>query len=232
MKLHLVALVLLNACTADEPPEEDPPIASEIRVTGQAASVSATSGVAPLAYAWIEAYDSRDDVTPIAEATTDVLGNFGLTIETDGMTPFDGYLRAQADGYVDTYVYLPDVLAASYGGVPIRMAMADRLESLELVCGATQRSGNGMIVAFVGDELHTPVEGVTLETMPAANKYCFNGSSGLPDSVRLTTNTDGSGYAFNVTGPVTVSASKGAETFKARKVTARADVVTIVLITP
>lgn len=232
MKKHLLALALLNACAADEPPVEDPPIASEIRVTGQAAAVSATSGVTPLAYARIEAYQSSDDVTPIAEATTDVLGNYRLTIATDGMTPFDGYLRAQADGYVDTYLYAPGALAANYDGAPIRMTTADTLDALELVCGAAQLSGNGMIVAVVGDDLHAPVEGATVESTPSANKYCYNGSDGLPDSVRLTTNTDGAGYAFNVTGPVSVSASKGSATFKARNVTSRADVVTIVLIAP
>lgn len=232
MKKHLLAVVLLTACAADLPSADDAPVPSKIRVTGQAAEVSATSGISPLAGLTIEAYVSSDDVTPIAEATTDVLGNYSLDITTDSATPFDGYLRATAAGYVDTYVYAPAALSGNYDGAPVRMVKSDTLAALEYVCGAEQLAGNGMIAAIVGNDQHTPIAGATVESMPAANKYCYSGSDGLPDSVRLTTNSDGVAYAFNVTGPVTVSATKTSATFKQRKVTSRADVVTLVLLAP
>lgn len=201
-----------------------------LTITGQAAEVSA-AGLTVMMNVSIAAYDRDDEVTPIATTYSDQLGNYTLNFPTSGQ-PFDGYVKARMPNYVDTYLYLPDMLSTSYEGAPVRMATADTIGLLDNLCDSSQLAGKGTIVAVATDAARLPVSGVTFSTTPAANKYCYNGEFGIPDSVQLRTTTDGTGYMFNVTGPTTVNATKADTTFKARLITVRPDVVTMVLVAP
>jgi hypothetical protein len=212
-------------------PEDYHPVAFELSVTGQAAEVSYV-GLTPLQSLRVEAYYRSDDITPIAQATTDQLGNYKLVINTDGETPFDGYLKASAPGFVDTYLYLPEQLFDFYTDAPIRMVTADTLGLLDLSCAGAQRAGSGTIATIVTDYGKTPLAGATVASTPAANKYCYNGSDGLPDAAALSTSADGVAYMFNVIGPITASATMGKLAFRPRSVTARPDVLTVVLLRP
>jgi hypothetical protein len=238
MKNALLLVCVLGACDGSDELATDAgsgdggSVPAMITITGQAAEVSG-SGLDAMVNLPIAAYDRDDEVTPIATTTSDSLGNYTLTIPTSGK-PFDGFIKAQpaGQGYVDTYVYLPGALSASFDGAPVRVATAFTLGLLDDFCASSQVAGNGTLVAIATDAAHTPVAGVTFSTTPAANKYCYNGQQGQPDSVQLTTATDGVGYMFNVTGPTTLSAMKTGATFTSRSVTVRPDVVTLVMIAP
>lgn len=236
MKHALLALCVLAACDGSDdgggPGVDASTVPAMITITGQAAEVSA-SGLDAMVNLPIAAYDRDDEVTPIAMTTSDALGNYTLTIPTSGK-PFDGYIKARPQGqdYVETYLYLPGTLSASYDGAPVRVATSFTLGLLDDFCSSSQLAGNGTLVALATDAAHTPVAGATFSTTPAANKYCYNDQQGQPDAVQLRTNTDGVGYMFNVTGPTTLSAMKTGTTFQSRSVTVRPDVVTLVMVAP
>jgi hypothetical protein len=69
-----------------------------------------------------------------------------------------------------------------------------------------------------------------IASTPAAPTYCYNGTNGLPSSTATETQPDGVGYMFNVTGQVSVTATKSGSTFKSHTVNARAGALTTTLI--
>jgi hypothetical protein len=234
MKQHLFVLTcLLCACAGDDSgatPDGDPgsqPV--DIVISGQAAKVEGT-GLYPLEFLRIDAYLSSDEVTPIADTTTDMLGNFSITIHAMSDKPFDGYLRARQMGFMDTYLYAPDVLATDFAGASLRMVEQGTFDLLDSVCSGSQVPTNGFVAVKVMDEANAGVAGATVASSPAANKYCYSDAGGFPVGTQLSTSTDGSAFLFNVTGPVMLSAMKTGETFESRTVTARAGAVTMVML--
>jgi hypothetical protein len=74
--------------------------------------------------------------------------------------------------------------------------------------------------------------GATITASPAGQIH-YNGSAGVPQAQAMSTGADGIAYAMNVpAGMVTVGANKSGLTFKSHAVNARADKVTLTLVTP
>src|SRR5512147_3090221 len=101
MKNTLLALCVLAACGgSDDGGASDVDggdgVPAMITISGQAAEVSI--GLKPMINVPIAAYDRDDEVTPIATANSDQLGNYTLTIPTSGK-PFDGYIRTHLKDY-------------------------------------------------------------------------------------------------------------------------------------
>ena len=89
----------------------------------------------------------------------------------------------------------------------------------------------GLIAVIVADAAENPIAGATVTTSPAAANDCYNGTSGLPDAMVMTTAADGIAYMINVpAGEVTVSASVGGTSFGAHKVNARAGTFTTTVV--
>ncbi|NVB85671.1 MAG: hypothetical protein HOV81_45320 [Kofleriaceae bacterium] len=240
MTKSLLALSVLAACgnAADGggtlPDAGGDPVPAMITVSGQVAQAVYADDVSPLPGIPVRAFDRDDELTPIAEATADDLGNFTLSIPTNG-EPFDGYLLAHDEftqQQVDTYFYLSAPLSADSAGLLVPLLSPYLMGLLVNECNPDQAAGKGVIVAVATDSARKPVEGVTFTSAPAANRYCYNDGVWSPAPLQLRTIADGIGYMFNVVGPVTVTANKTGADFKPRLVTARPDVVTMVLIAP
>lgn len=240
MTKSLLALSMLAACgnAADDgegtPDAGGDPVPAMITVSGQVALAVYAETLSPQPGIPIRAFDRADELTPIAEATADDLGNFTLSIPTDG-EPFDGYLLAHDEftqQQVDTYFYLPGPLSANASGFVVPLLSPYLMGLLVNDCNPDQAAGKGLIVAVATDSARKPVGGATFTSAPAANRYCYNDGVWSPAPLQLRTDADGIGYMFNVVGPVTVNANKAGAEFEPRLVTARADVVTMVLIAP
>ncbi len=209
-----------------------PNVPATITVSGMAAEKSAT-GTTPKAGVMVAAYRNSDPSTPVVMATTDASGNYTLMIPTNGM-PLDGYVKATLTGLIDTYLYPPRPLAADFANASIFMITTQTRDALSgALCGSAQLDTNGAIAVLVEDAANMPIAGATISSTPAAAKYCYNGSSGLPDKTVTVTAADGIGYVLNVpAGEVTVSAAKSGSMFFSHKVNARAGALTTTLIQP
>ena len=80
------------------------------------------------------------------------------------------------------------------------------------------------------DAATVAVSGATVASAPAATSYCYD-QGGFPNKSATMTDTDGVAVMFNVTGAVTVSATKTGATFKSHSVNAVAGAFTTTLIT-
>jgi hypothetical protein len=209
-----------------------PNVPATINIAGVAAEKSAT-GTTPKAGVMVAAYRNSDPNTAVVMATTDASGNYSLAIPTNGM-PIDGYVKAVSAGLIDTYLYPPRPLVADFSGASIYMITTGTRDALSgALCGSAQMDTNGAVAVLVEDSAAMPIMGASISSMPAAAKYCYNGSSGLPDKNATSTAVDGIGYMLNVTaGEVTVNASKSGQTFFSHKVNARAGALTTTLIQP
>jgi len=230
-----IALILVSvaACGgSDTGPGTDAPVVSQtITVTGTAEELSA-SGANPVAGLLVEAFANTAETTVVASAMTDASGNYTLVITTNGST-LDGFLKATKSGLMDTYLYPPAPLAADFDGASLNMVSPNTFGLLaDTLCRATQDTAKGAIAVLVNDAVGMPVAAATISSSPASNKYCYNGTSGLPSSTATETQPDGIGYVFNVTDNVTVSASKSGTTFKSHAVKARPGALTTTLIQP
>src|SRR5882672_11135911 len=101
----------------DAPPFVPP----TITVTGNASRPQLGPSI-PQQNVVIGAYKSSDEVTPIATATTDAMGNFTMTITTGGL-PVDGFLKATKATFLDTYLYPPAPLIADFAMARVLMLM-------------------------------------------------------------------------------------------------------------
>jgi hypothetical protein len=237
MKLHISTLLAVagilgcgddgGAGTADAPN-----VPAMVAVSGTASARSAT-GSMPLANVTVGAYRNGDDATAVATTMTDASGNYTLMIPTMGR-PLEGYVKGTLATYMDTYLYPPRPVIADFAGASLNMLTPNTFMLLsETLCSAGQEAGKGTVAVIVadGDAARTPIAGATVSSSPAATKYCYN-MGGLPNRMATMTDTDGTAYMFNVTGEVTVSASKSGTTFLSHKVTARAGALTTTLIQP
>jgi hypothetical protein len=199
-----------------------------ITLTGTANQQS-TSGTTPLAGVTLAAYRVTDDNTVVATATSGADGKYTMTVTTNSQ-PLDGYVKATKTGFVDTYLYPPQVLIADFSGADANMLDTTTFGLLRGFGGGT--AGKGMIAMEVEDAASNPVMGATVMTSPASAAYKYSDSNGLPTSTSGTA-TDGQAFAFDAppTGEITLTAAKSGVTFKSHKLKARADVFTTTLVT-
>jgi hypothetical protein len=164
---------------------------------------------------------------------TDANGNYTLVVPTNGQ-PLDGYVKGTLATYLDTYLYPPAVVVTDFAGASLNMVTQETLDLLaNLLCNADQTPVNGLVAAIVIDAAEAPVLGATVSSNPAGNKVCYNDTdNGLPNRNATATADDGLAYVFNVTGQITVSASKAGASFTSHSVNARAGTFTTTLIQP
>lgn len=217
----------------DTPPGDGPVVPQTITITGTAVEVE-SGGSTPLANVLVEAFRNSADTTVVTSAMSDAQGNYTLTVDTGG-DPLDGFLKATAQGLIDTYLYPPFALSEDFDGASINMITTGTRNLLTsiITCNDSQSSSNGMIAMLVYDASDMPVMGAVISSSPAASSDCYNGpNGGLPNDNNMSTAEDGIGYLFNVTGAATVSATATGLTFPSHMVTARPNVLTTTLIKP
>ena len=205
--------------------------AQMITISGTAVEIQALA-TAPVEGVKVEAFASSDEVTAVATATTDASGNYSLVISTSGVA-LDGFLKATKTGLVDTYLYPPEILVQDFAGASINMVSPTTFGLLsDTLCRANQDAAQGTIALLVEDATPAAVAGAVIASTPAAATNCYNGTSGLPAFDATETQPDGVGYMFNVTGEVSVTATKAGTTFKSHTVNARAGALTTTVILP
>jgi hypothetical protein len=236
MRTTLVLCLLALGCGDDGGggggSADAPTAPAMITVSGTATERSA-SGSTPRQGVMITAYKNSDPNTVVVMTMTDASGNYSLVIPTGGVA-LDGFIKATLTGLVDTYLYPPKPLTADFGTASINMVSQGTLDTLSgTLCGTAQMSSMGLVAVLVADANNTGIGGATISSTPAAAKYCYNGSSGLPSRNATMTEADGIGYMINLpAGEVTVNASKSGTTFLSHKVNARAGTLTTTPITP
>ncbi len=209
----------------------DAPIAAQtITITGTASEVG-ISGSTPVEGVVVAAFANNAETTPVAMATTDAAGNYSLVISTNGVA-LDGFVKATKAGLVDTYLYPPTVLTADFAGASINMVAPSTFDLVSTVCQGQQDAANGTIAVLVRDAATMPVGAAMISSTPSATKYCYNNPNGQPDGAQTETQPDGIGFMFNVTGQVSVTATKSGTTFKSHTVNARAGALTTTLVEP
>jgi hypothetical protein len=234
MKLQIsIVLAFAGAlgCSGDDGATVDAPnVPAMVMVQGTASGRTA-SGSMPLANVMVGAYRTGADATAVATTMTDASGNYTLMIATEGK-PLDGYVKGSIATYMDTYLYPPSPVIADFMGASLNMLTPGTFDLLsETLCSAGQEMTKGTVAVIVADAARVGIAGATVSSTPAATKYCYN-MGGLPNRNATMTDTDGTAYMFNVTGEVTVSASKAGTTFVSHKVTGRAGALTTTLIQP
>lgn len=211
-----------------------PPAPAMITISGEAtkrdgANQSAAEG------AVVAAYTRSDPNTPIAMTTTDAAGNYTMTIATGGVA-VDGYIKATLATYKDLYLYPPKPLTADFAGASLNIVNQNTVNLMHALCQVSADDTKAIVALIVADSAEEPVAGATVSTTPTIPKYCFNGTSGLPDggvNGPKVTAADGVAYALSITpGEVTVSASKSGTTFSSHKVNAPAGALTTTVIQP
>jgi hypothetical protein len=202
-------------------------VPAHIMVTGTAKSAGIGSG--PLAGVAISAYSNTDEATAVATATTDQSGNYTLDVTTNGKA-LDGYIKASIASYLDTYLYAPAPLAADYAGASMNLVTESTLETLSSLCHHGITNAMGVVGLEVVDKAGTVVSGATLTGTPAPAAFCYDGTNGLPDSTVMMTNADGLGYMLDLSGSVTVSATKSGATFGSHAIKVRVGSLTTTLV--
>lgn len=238
MSMRMLVLVVVVACGGGGGGGDDvgggladAPAASTITITltGKAEEQSAT-GATPAQGVVVEAFITSDETTAIASTTTDAKGNYTLTVETS--TALDGFLKATKAGLMTTYLYPPKPLAEDFDGAALKLLAPTTFGLLaDTLCGANHDAAKGAIAIVVYDAANNAVTGAEIASTPSASKYCYN-ANGIPNRTATKTDADGVGYMFNVTGEVSVAATKAGTTFAAHGVTARAGALTTTLIAP
>lgn len=202
------------------PPDAAPVVPAHIMVGGTAKSVGA-SGTTPLAGVAIAAYQNADEATVVASATTDQSGNYTLDITTNGKA-LDGYIKATISGYLDVYLYAPAPLVADYPSASMNLITEQTLELLSgSFCNHAITNAMGVVGLEAVDGAGAVVAGAAFAGTPAPAAYCYNGASGLPDRNATVTAADGVGYMLNVSGSVTVTATKSGVTFGSHVINVR-----------
>lgn len=233
-----IASLALVGCGDDgggsgTPADAAPDVSSMLTISGVASEITA-SGRTPQAGVAITVYKVSDD-SMIGTATTDANGAYSVSVPTNG-SPVDGYLKAVKTGLKDTYLYPPGPLSSDFAGVTTLMLKQSTQNLANQLAGAAAPDPTkGWIAMLVLDAPQTSamtVMGATVSASPTG-EIKYNGSAGVPQSQAMSTAMDGIAYAMNVpAGQVTVGASKSGLTFKSHSVNARADKVTLTLVTP
>jgi hypothetical protein len=217
--------------------------AGSITVSGTATEQVISGTPKPAANIVVAAYANSNETTPVATTKADANGHFSLTVNTGGAA-LDGYLKASSDTtnaptsaqYVDTYLYQPVPLTASFDGAAINMLTPGLFAAVAGI-GGFDPSTQGLVALEVVDSIiaQTPIAGAKITSTPAATKYGYT-SGGLPSPVDPAndngTAADGRGFFFGLTpGQVVVNATKAGLTFKPTTLKVRANAFTTTLIT-
>jgi hypothetical protein len=210
-----------------------PDVSSMLTISGVASEITA-GGRTPQPGVMIQVFNVADD-SMIAMTTTDANGAYSITVSTNG-SPVDGYLKATKAGLKETFLYPPGPLSSDFAGVTTLMLKQGTQDLANQLAGAAPPSATtGWIAMLVLDAPQTSamtVMGATVTASPSG-EIKYNGSAGVPQAQAMSTAMDGIAYAMNVpAGQVTVGASKSGLTFKSHAVNARADKITLTLVTP
>jgi len=206
-----------------------PVVPGSITINGKTteAGLSSTS---PVAGTTLTLYASSDQQHALGMATSDASGGYSITVMSAG--PIDGYLVASHSGYVDVYFYPVVPFSGNYTDGDINMITPNNMGLLSQFSGGNQMSGKGLVALAVLDASGNPVAGATVSSTPAASAYRYNSNTGIPSSSATTTSSDGVAFMFNVSGQITVTASKSGMTFKSHMIEARGDKMTTTAVSP
>ena len=235
MRTLLASILVVAACGGggDSPTgQQDAPVVAPtmLKLSGTAAEITA-SGRTPVGGVALSLFKGAD-TTPIATGASLADGTFSLTVTTDG-TAVDGYLLAKKSGDKDTYLYPPAPLSADFNMATVLLLTQSNFDLAATLAGATQNPGDGFVGVLVVDAAGAAVAGATVTSSPSGMvRYNKNG---LPAKAAnaTTTDTDGIAYIFGLTaGTVSIGATKSGTTFHTHSLNARADQVTLTLVTP
>ena len=211
------------ACLGDPLPTTAP---ANVTVTG-----IVTKGVispAPDSGATITAYRTGN-ATPLGQTTSAANGSFTLNPATGG-TPIDGFLQVEHTGFITTFAYPAEPLAAN-SAQSVVLVTTTEFNALSFAAGVTQDAGKGFIAVVVENCDGDPVAGATVTTNPAGT-YRYN-AGGVPSDSATATAADGIAYVFNVgPGDVVVQAQGGGHTLRAHTVNASTSGIVLTAITP
>ena len=235
-----LASLTLGACGGDDGgggggnADAAPDVSSMLTISGIASEITA-SGRTPQAGVMVTVYKTSDD-SLMGMATTDSAGAYSITVQTNG-APVDGYLKATFAGLKDTYLYPPGPLSTDFSGVTTLMLEAEHAEPGEPArrrwrarpreglgrAARARRSNDGRGRSDGRDDLdHAERRGSLQRQRGRARRRR-----------RRAPRPMASRYAMNVpAGQVMVSASKSGINFKSHSINARADKVTLTLVTP
>ena len=172
----------------------------------------------------IAAYQTGNDGSPLATATSDAQGHYSLTVD---MPALDGYLKLTKSGYTDTYLYPAAPWTQS---ATLDASLLSTTTFGLLVTFAGGDSSKGVIIANILDGSGAPVSGAKISSSPASGVYRYSDGTGAPTSPSGTS-SDGTAFFLSVPlGAVTISASKSGALFHSHAVVARANaLVTTIL---
>jgi hypothetical protein len=227
----LVSAAACGSSNNTKPVDAAPTVPAHITITGttKATSVGSTA----LAGVAVSAYQSSDENTAVATATSDSNGAFSLDVTTNGKA-LDGYIKGTISGYLDVYLYPPAAIVADYNGAAINSVTESTLESLSGTFCKHPVSNTPTAVGVVGlevvDGTGAVVGGATLSGSPAPAAYCYDSASGFPSDTATSTAADGLGYMIDVSGSVAVTAMKSGSTFATHTIDVRPGALTTTIV--
>ncbi len=208
-----------------------PPAAQMLTVTGQAQTVSGTSTV-PLEGAMIQAFRVGSDSTPIGMATSDLQGNYSISLTTDG-TAIDGYLKGTSATRLDTYLYPPKPLTADRANATMLLVTQSTLNLLGTLGGTSQMATKGFIGVRIVDAAGMGVAGVTVTINPMGTARIIYAVNNLPNQNATMTDASATVFIANTeVGQITVDAAGGGVDYYEHPVNARAGVITTTAMEP
>ncbi len=212
------------ACLGDPLPTV---AADPIDVGGETSEVGA-GGATPLAGVVVTLFSAGDAV--LGNDTSDAQGLYSVNLATGG-TPLDGYLRATAAGYLDTYLYPPAPLAASTDAARAIMVTPGTFSLLANLAGVKPAKGAGNVLVIVLDCDDAPVQGAVVTASPAGTVRYNSGT--FPSDTATSTAADGIAYILNVApGTVTVDATVNGMSLREHDVVARSGTLTTTIVGP
>jgi hypothetical protein len=229
-----VCVVVVGGCSDSGTPGVDATqIPAMITLSGTASAIG-LGGRTPADGVAVGVYKVADD-TMIGSATTDAAGAYSITVATSG-APVDGYLKASKATFKDTYLYPPGPVTTDFDGASVLLVTPGNWDLVNSVLlGETQNPGSGWLALVVVDNItsQTPIEGATIMSTPTGFPHYNNpNNSGLPQRQATATAADGIGYIVDVpAGQVSVTATKAGSTFISHSVNARADQLTLTIVT-
>jgi hypothetical protein len=248
MKTHLAIAVFVVACggpSSNMPGDDDPDPTVDARVFMDApgtvpamitlagtATETGFSGTSPVDGVTCALFAKSDETTPIGTSTTGADGRYMFVVTTNGQ-PFDGYIKATKQGYVDLYVYETAPLTGDSTNQGFNMITPNNMRSLSNIAGGDQEMTQGLVGLMVADASGSPVEGASVSSNPASGAYRYMNGSGFPSSSATATADDSVAFMFNAPpGELTISATKSGATFRSHTIKIRPGVFTSTAITP